>query len=60
MAEIYRKPRVVPVAEKMGLSGGSSMDIQTNDASGRPWDFNKTEMRAHAIKRIEQEKSRIY
>ena len=31
VAEIYSKPRVVPVAERMGLSGGSSMDIQTNN-----------------------------
>ena len=53
VAEICSKPRVVPVAERMGLRGGSSMDIPTNDEFGRPWDLNKPEMRAHASKRIE-------
>ena len=56
VAEKYSKPRVVPMAERMGLRGGSSMDIQTHDEFGRPSDFNKPEMRAHAIKTIEQEK----
>ena len=40
----------------MGLVGGSSMDILTTDEFGRPWDFNRAEMRAHAIKRLEGEK----
>ena len=42
--------------KRWGYWAVQSMDIQTNDEFGRPWDFNKAEMREHAIKRIEQGK----
>ena len=41
IVEVYSPPRVVKMAESMGLSGGWSLDIFSNDVDGRPWDFSK-------------------
>lgn len=37
--ETYSPPGVVPVAEKMGMTGGSGMDLTTQDSDGQYWDF---------------------
>ena len=48
VSEIYSPPRVVPVAEKMGLKGGDSMDILNG------WDFNLRAHRRAAYKLIQK------
>lgn len=55
VTEVYRQPRVVPVAKAMGLSGGSSMDITTVDETGRPLEFNCVNMGNKVVRRVHEE-----
>ena len=52
VSEVYSPPRVVEMANKMGLRGGWSLDLTTHDEDGRPWDFNDATMRNRAIRKI--------
>ena len=45
VSDVHSEPRVVRAAERRGLVGGSSMDVTPVDEQGRPWDFDKLEMR---------------
>ena len=52
VAEVYSPPRVAQVAREMGLRGGWSLDLTTNDSDGKPCDFNKSEKRNRAARSI--------
>lgn len=56
VAEIYNPPRVVEMANKMGLRGGWILDLTTNEDDGVPGDFNDSRMRNRAIRKILQDK----
>ena len=51
-SEIYSPPRVVEMANKMGLRGGCCFDLTTQDEDGRPWGFNNITMRNEAIRKV--------
>ena len=48
VGEIYLKPRVVLIAERMGMVGGCSMGIATMDKDGEAWDCLSECMRQRA------------
>ena len=50
VTEVYSPPRVIPIAEEMGLKGGSSMDLLTG------WDFSKVTHRRAAFNQIRTQK----
>ena len=51
VSEIYSKPRVTSMAEKMGLVSGMALDLTTVDPDdGKPWDFNIKDKRDKALK----------
>ena len=52
VAEFYSPPRIIQMANQMGLRVGWSMGITTNDVDGKAWDFNIPEMRNRAARRI--------
>ena len=52
VSEVYSPPRVVEMANRMGLRGGWSLDLTTSDENGRPWDFNNKTMRNKAIRKL--------
>ena len=56
VAKFYSPPRITNMANEMGLRGGWSMDITTQDTDGRAWDFIILEMRNRAARRIIQDK----
>ena len=56
VAEVYGPPRVVEMANRMGLRGGWSFDLTTTDEDGLPWDFNNIKMRNKAIGEFLQDK----
>ena len=56
VAEVYSPPRVVEVATSMGLRGGWSLDLTTQDELGNPWDFNKLHMRNKAVRKLLSDK----
>ena len=49
VSEIWSPPRVNALASQYGLQPGFSYDIQVDDESGRPWDFDVPEQRAKCI-----------
>ena len=59
VAEIYSPPRVVPVAQKHGLAGGRSLDLQTTDSEGRPWNFDGPDTRRRARQLHDQTKPKL-
>ena len=52
VAEVYSPPRVVEAAKAMGLRGGWSLDLTTQDVDGSAWDFNKLHMRNRAVHKV--------
>ena len=56
VAEVYSPPRVVKMANEMGMRGGWSLDLTTTDEDGLPWDFNSIKMRNRATREIIQDK----
>ena len=52
VAEFYSPPRVAQMPREIGLSAGWSLDLTTNDAGGRAWDFNNLTMRNRAIRKV--------
>ena len=52
VSEVYSPPKVVEMANKMGLRGGWSLDLTTQDENGRPWGFNNSTMRNKAIRKL--------
>ena len=59
VAEAYSRPRIAAMAEKMGLRAGWSLDLTTCDEEGRPWDFNNSQMRNAAIRKLLQHQPRL-
>ena len=49
VAEVYSPPRLVRVAEALGLGSGFSLDLTTADADGTPWDFTQEKARCRAL-----------
>ena len=55
VSEVYSPPRVVPLAEKCGLSPGFSLDLSILDPDdGKPWDFNSRAKRTKVMKIIKE------
>ena len=46
MCEVYSPPRAAAAAAQVGLLGGWSLALTTEDHRGVPWDFDKVEVRA--------------
>ena len=42
VSEVYSPPRVVEMVNKMGLRGGWSLDLTSQDEDGRPWGISTT------------------
>ena len=59
VSEIYSPPRVVHIAERVGMVGGSSMDITTKNTGGEVWDFSRGCMMQPAWTRVEQERQLV-
>lgn len=56
VAEFYSPPRVIQLAQDMGLRAGWSLDFTTNDEDGRAWNFNDAEMRHRAARKVLEDK----
>ncbi len=57
VAEIYSPPRVVSVAEEMGLDPAWSLDLtQLDEEDGLPWDFSRPEKRERARDKLKSDK----
>ena len=56
VAEVYSPPRVTRMAASMGLRAGWALDLITHDEDGRPWDFDKLEMRNRAARKVLSDK----
>ena len=52
MAEVYGPRRIAQMAKQMGLRGGWSFDLTTEDTDGRKWDLNQADMRNRAIRKV--------
>ena len=59
VAEVYSPARVAQMARQMGLRGGWSLDLTTEDADGRSWDFNQLEMRNRAVRKVPKDRPRL-
>ena len=53
--EFYSPPRVCPVAAKMRLRAGSSLDLATVNSKGEKWDFARADHRDEARQRYAAE-----
>ena len=60
VAEVYSPPRVVGMANKLGIRGGWSLDLTICDTDGQPSDFNSTEMRNRAIRKLINDRPVIF
>ena len=56
IAEIYSPPRVAALLPRDGLYPGISMDITTNDETGKPWDFDDPKQRQKAREQLRMDK----
>ena len=56
VVEVYGPPRIFAMASQMGLRAGWSLDLSTYDERGQPWDFNQTQMRDAAVRKVLQDK----
>ena len=56
VAEVYSPPRVVAMANRMGLRGGWSLDFIATDVDGLPWDFNSVKMRNRTVRKLIEDK----
>ena len=52
VSEVYSPPRIAKMAKEMGLKSGWSLDLTTEDADGKAWDFNDPDMKRRAVKKI--------
>ena len=56
VCEIYSPPRVAAEAARMGVPSGWSLDLTTEDAQGRPWNFDDVQTRARCRELIAKTK----
>ena len=52
MVEVCGPPSVAEMVRKMGLKVGWSLDMTTHGFDGKRWDFNNTEMRNRAARKV--------
>ena len=52
VAEVYSPPRIIKMAQEIGLRAGWSLDLTTYDEYGRQWDFNNAQMRNAAVRKV--------
>ena len=59
VSEIYLPPRVTAATKllpELKIIPGFALDLTTADTDGRIWDFDETEMRGRARKRLAKER----
>ena len=59
VAEVYSPPRMTKVARQLGMKAGFALDLTNTDEEGNQWDFSKAEMRAKALKLVDEEQPAI-
>ena len=59
VSEVWSPPRVTKLAPQFRLEPGFALDIQTNDATGKPWDFDDPAQRAQCIEKIINEQPKF-
>ena len=55
VSEVYSSPRVIGVAEAIGLRAGWALDLTVNKENDEPWDLSKLENQVAALKLQEEE-----
>ena len=61
-AEVYYPPRVTAAAKllpELKLIPGFALDLTTNDVDGRAWNFDETEMRDRAMRKLKAEEPQL-
>ena len=53
VCEIYSPPRVEPVSRQWGFAPGQSLDLTTQDDTGKAWDFTDPKQRQKALELVE-------
>ena len=56
VAEVYSRPRMSAMAEKLGYTPGFALDIRTCDEQRRPWDLSVPEVQQRALRLQEEQK----
>ena len=62
VAEVYSPPRVTAAAKllpELKLIPGFGLDLTTNDADGRAWNFDEKEMRERAMAKLKAEEPQL-
>ena len=59
LSEVYSPPRVAMQAAGVGLRPGWSLDLQTSDECGVPWDFDVPFMREKARRMVTEGKPQV-
>ena len=62
VAEVYSPPRVTAAAKllpELKLIPGFALDLTTNDADGRAWNFDEKEMRERAMAKLKAEEPQL-
>ena len=59
VAEVYSLPRMIEVARQLGMKAGFALDLTNKDEEGNQWDFSKEQMRAKALKLVDEERTAI-
>ena len=52
ISEVWSPPRVTELPSEYGLSPGFSYDIQTDDETRHPWDFDRADMRSKCVRNM--------
>ena len=52
VTEVWSQPRATAMAHKYNLVPGAAYDIETNDDTGSPWDFDIPEQRNKCVREI--------
>ena len=60
VAEAHSPPRVIIMAEYMGLRAGRALDLTTCDNDGREWNFDHLAMRSSAVRKLLRDKPTLF
>lgn len=52
VAEVYSPPRIAEMVTRMGLRGGWSLDLTTQDDEGHGWDFRDEKMKNKVARKV--------